>query len=1006
MFAAPTVFRLALLGLLLGGLAPAEASTEQKKVIIDFEDVGTWRTMTQTGVKPGAWWPADLGLSGSSASKYRDEYVGEIRFAFDPTKKGPYSLSFDRQKMTLVSGFLSAIEFEADARNFPVSLRFEFQDAATKVFRTKPIALSGDGWQHYRLDLNAETVPDFAKCKFPANLKRIILEASEGVTGSVFIDDVTLTGTFTKKDQITVLPIYEGIYYLPEKDVTLKYRLRNANAAALEGSLQMEVRDFSGLQVATREVPVVLPAHGSTEASIDLGRLPIGAYTVELKAVAGGFETKASDTFGVFVPNNGQPNQHQMWFGVGDQTSWQGAAENERHWEWMKLLGADINRMELFPDRYESEQGLIAAEGWGKLIEGQGKAGVRVMVLYSGTPEWTQTKPLWRGPADIFDKYEQHARDLGTFLEKYPNVYSLEYWNEPDLEFFNGEFDEYLTMFRHFSKGLKETFPEVKILSGGVTVQHPREKKGFSKDMFQKAADLYEIAAYHAHGPVNNNDKNHRMVEAWLNEAGLNKPFTNTETGDRSLYDVPGRYRQAITLVKKVVHAKSIPNFDAYFWFTLQDYWDMDAAADDSFGLITSDNRVKPSFIAYNTLIRQLANTTPVKDGLSAPGLNVQAFRKDDGRFVYTVWPQESKGNGILWLKNAGNVEVTDMFGKTLDLKPLGQILPVAFDDKPLYLTMRNPEERIELCAPEEEFVKLSTEIGTLGGEPVSVPVALRNPTRETLEGTLTLRKSSGEETARQAFKIAPGAEFFWKATIQPEKGASYDAQTYALDIRIAGETDPSFSFPVRMIGTYLIKKVAALSDDPAQWPSLDDATPITLDQPEQVIELTYDPLIPAWKGVSDLSAVARIAHDGKGIRFQIAVKDDVAGPAQPKARMFLGDDVQVAFAAPNAKKFAVLDLGQSAEGPTVWCAENPNARHEGEWKVPFLLTKKGNLSIYDAYLPFEMLDLDVTKTPQPVRFTFMVNENDGKGRVRWIQWKEGIGRNRSLDMLGHGMLE
>lgn len=40
------------------------------------------------------------------------------------------------------------------------------------------------------------------------------------------------------------------------------------------------------------------------------------------------------------------------------------------------------------------------------------------------------------------------------------------------------------------------------------------------------------------------------------------------------------------------------------------------------------------------------------------------------------------------------------------------------------------------------------------------------------------------------------------------------------------------------------------------------------------------------------------------------------------------------------------------------------------------------------------------------VRFSFLVNEDDGQGRVRWMYWHDGIGKGRSLDLLGHGVME
>ncbi len=987
------------------GLIPSGAA-EQKKVVVDFEDVGTWRMRESAGLKRGAWWPADLCLSSSSLAKSGDGYVGELKFAFDPNGPGPFVAGFDRQKMTLVSGFLTGIEFDADARDFPVSVCFDLQDATNHTFRTTPVPLTGKGWQHYRLDLKPETLPGLAKCKFPARLKRILVKSATACEGAIFLDDIALTGSFTKKDQLTLTPIYEGISYLPGKPVTLRYRMRNAQAEALSGSVHLELRDFSGKKLLAKDAPISVPAAGEAEVSFEVGDHPIGAYEVALTAKAGEYETTLQDHFGVLVPNNGRPNHHPMWFGIGDSPGWQGDAENALHLQWMKALGIDIDRMEFFMDRFEPERGLVAREGWNKLIQGHADAGVDVMLLYSGTPPWTQSVRKWRGAPDLWPLYDEHAHDMGNFLKGYPNVRYLEFWNEPDLDFFDGTLPDYLKMMEHVSKAVKETRPDIKILTGGVTVKHPREKPGFSKGVFQQAGDLYDIAAYHAHGPVINNEQNQRQVEAWLKEAGLSKHYANTETGERSLYDAEGRKRQAITLIKKIVYCKSVPDFDAYFWFTLQDYWDLDPDADDSFGLITSDNRAKPSFVAYNALIKILADTTPEPDAPDAPGLKLHAFRKDDGRYVYAGWPADSKSGGLLWLKTAQSVEVSDMFGATQEYAPLGSVLPISFINQPLYISGRKAGEKITVCEPGEEFLKVSTEVEVSNEKAVSIPVVFRNPAAGSLQGSLTLRDATGKTVAVQDFKVDAGQAFSWPASVSPAKSESYDTSTWELGLNFSGTDLPAFSFPIQLIPTYPIQKVAALAENPANWPAIESLPGITLNRFEQVVELTYDPTIPSWRGPDDLSAVARVVHDDKGIRFHIEVTDDTPGPLQTKDHLWLSDDVQVAFGTPEEKNFAVLDLGQTAEGPAVWCSQNPDSRQIGAWQVPASIATKGKVTTYDVYLPYEKLGLPVGPLPQSIRFSFMVNENDGKGRVRWIQWKDGIGKNRSVEGLGHGLLE
>lgn len=992
--------------ILLGaGLIPLGAA-EQKKIVVDFEDVGTWRMRESTGIKRGAWWPADLCLSSSNLAKSGDSHVGELKFAFDPNSTGPFVAGFDRQKMSLVSGFLTGIEFEADARDFPVSVCFDLQDATNHIFRTVPVPLTGKGWQHYRLDLKPETVPGLAKCKFPARLKRILVKSATACEGAVFLDDIALTGSFTRKDQITLTPIYEGISYPPGQPVTLRYRLRSAQAEALAGNVHLELRDFAGKKLLEKDAPVSVPAAGEAEISFSVGEHPIGAYEVALTAKAGEYETTLQDHFGAFMPNNGRPNHHPMWFGIGDASSWQGDGENALHLEWMKALGVDIDRVGFYTDRFEPERGMVVKQGWDQIIHGHAQAGVDVMLLYGYSPVWTQTKPKRLGAPDLWPIYDEHARDMGNLLKEYPNVRYLEFWNEPDLDFFDGTLAEYLKMLEHISKAVKEARPDLKVLSGGVTVRHPREKPGFSKGMYQQGAEFYDIAAYHAHGPAINNEQRQQQVEAWLKEAGLSKHYVNTETGERSLYDAEGRKRQAITLIKKIVYSKSVPDFDAYFWFTLQDYWDMDPDADDSFGLITSDNRAKPSFVAYNALIKILADTTPEPDAPNAPGLTLHTFRKDDGRYVYAGWPADSKSGGLLWLKTAQSVEVADMFGAAQEYAPLGSVLPISFVNQPLYISGRKPGEKITVCAPGEEFLKVPTEIEVSNEKGVSIPVVFRNPAVGLLQGALTLKDATGKTAASQDFKVDGGKEFSWPALVSPAKSESYETSTWTLGLNFSGTGLPAFSFPIQLIPTYPIQKVAALAENPANWPAIESGSAITLNRFEQVVELTYDPSIPSWRGPDDLSAVARAVHDNKGIRFHIEVTDDTPGPVQTKDHLWLSDDVQVAFGAPEEKNFAVLDLGRTAEGPAVWCSQNPDARQIGAWQVPISIVPNGKVTTYDVYLPYEKLGLSLGPLPQSIRFSFMVNENDGKGRVRWIQWKDGIGKNRSVEGLGHGLLE
>lgn len=391
----------------------------------------------------------------------------------------------------------------------------------------------------------------------------------------------------------------------------------------------------------------------------------------------------------------------------------------------------------------------------------------------------------------------------------------------------------YVEMFKHFSKNFKSTHPRLLIVSGGVTTAHPREKAGFSRGMYQQAAGFYDIAAYHAHGPVLNNEQAQQRVEKWLQEVGQEKRYCNTETGDRSLY----------------------------------------------------------------------------------------SFRKDDGRFVYVGWPTASKRGGLLWIKTSQSVEVSDMFGATQNVAPLGNVLPIGFGDQPLYLSGKNIGERIQLCSPQEQFLQVNTEVNIAGDQPSLIPVAFRNPTNKSLEGTLTFQDDNGRAVAKQSFSLEAGKTTTWSASVDAGAGDNYDERTFQLSLKFADRALPGFSFPVQLIRSYPIRRLPQLDSDPTKWPSLEAVPAITLNRPDQVVELTYDPSIPAWKGPDDLSAVARMVHDERGIRFQVEVKEDTAGAIQRKDQLFRGDDVQVAIGRADEKEFAIVDLGLSAEGSAAWCA-------------------------------------------------------------------------------------
>ena len=701
----------------------AAADTSDRYIIGDFEDVGTWRARSVRGTPPEAWFSGNMVLGASTNEHCNGDYVGELKFMFEKSGPDANEITLERVKMSRTSSFIEAIEFKANAKGHEVALAFDLVDSTNRTFRTAKVPVSGEGWRSMRLEINERTVPEFAEIRMPVVVRYIRLISDRPETGRIYLDDLTLVGRVGDADKITIFPRYTGLAHEPDRPVELTYRLRSAAAAELRGALSLEVRDYAGGPARTVEQSFMLPPAGDANITVDLGEMPQGSYSVRLKAVSGKFAADYLDFFAVFTPNGSRVNRSPMWFGIQDQFDWQGDAERALHIGWARDLGIDMTRFGGNGYWIEPVRGRFDTPDWVRIVKLFEAADIDVAVCYSGTPEWTRDDPAdWKGPPADYAAFAEHAGNVGQLLAGLPAVKYLELWNEPDLEFFSGTTEDYLKMFATFGEAFRETAPDIKLLTGGMTIKHPAEKKGFSKAVIQRP-DLYDIAAFHSHGTADDYAVRHKMVEDWLAETGEVRPLANTEAGSRSGYDVPGALSQAITLVQKITYAKSRANSVFYSWFTLQDYWDMDAFSDDSLGLVTSDNRPKPSFVAYNELIRRLANTEPAGTVELHPDLLTYVFRKiEDGRLVYVCWPKAGRSSARFWARAEGDYVASDIFGRTQSLATSREPTLVTVSRLPVYLESGRGADELRPVPAGDTFFDLPESVIAGRADRVSQP--------------------------------------------------------------------------------------------------------------------------------------------------------------------------------------------------------------------------------------------------------------------------------------------
>ncbi|MBC2602904.1 sugar-binding protein [Puniceicoccus vermicola] len=971
----------------------SEVSGADRLVIEDFEDVGTWRARPLEGMPPEAWFSGNTYLAASREQVSSGDYSGELRYWF-AGDEGPYLMSLEREKASRKSAFIDEIGFQANTMGQSLGLAFQIEDSRGNFFYTKEIGLDSADWQEYSLPLNGDTVPDFKSLRFPAVVRKLMLSKESPGRGVIYIDDLAITGRLSRANRLEIRPVLRPLASEPGEPIRLDYRILNASSSEQTGELKLAFGEVRGGASNQLETSFTVAPHDETVASFVLPSMPLGAYRGHLLAKTGKLETRYLDFFAVFEPNGGRINREPMWFAVQDFSSWQGPAENALHIEWMQELGIDLVRLMAIGDWLEVREGEISAQDYKRMMDDLGEAGLDVFLLYAdAVPGWTQDQFVWRQPPDDYEAFGEHARRLGTYFSQVPNLKYFEFWNEPDLEFFHGDLEDYQKMLSTFYRNFKDTAPDIPVISGGLTVIHPAEKEGFSEGVI-KSTSSYDIAGFHNHGSVYDYATRNELVEAWLDEVGENRKIANTEAGSRSQYDLQGALAQAVTLVQKITYAKSRESSEFYAWFTLQDYWDMDRKADDSLGLVTSDNRPKPSFVAYNELIRRLANTTPEGQIDLGPNVTAYVFRKtEDGRYVYVAWPMIGRGSARFWVGAEGDYQRVDMFGASETLATSEGAQMVSLKNEPIYLVAIDTDDPLVPSTNDDALLVVPEYV--VGRGDLSIPVEISNRWEESIECRIEVFSPEGELIQERVEQISsvmgrevevPLGEDLWKP---------FGGEVFSVKVTLSGPVEKSVTFPVEIRQPYLIN------------PEGEPLETIRLDQAGDVHDLFYDPFRAQWGGADDLSLEARISHDGDQLLFDIEVTDSEYVEAWDASKLWMADSVQVGIMTEGGDQ-TELTFGRVDGEAIIWSDIAREDELKGRWpdeEGKISIEQNGDTTRYKVSVSLASLGIDRDAGTQTIRMAMVLNNNNGEGRVRVMKWHDGIAERKDPDAYGHAII-
>ncbi len=962
------------------GAKSIPAEKQGRLMLDDFSDYSSWMGWPLKGMRPGHnVLPYQLGFGAGPDASRSDGGTGMIDYEF--IQPGGL-IVFEKNSVYKSPAIAEAIEFDANPQGYECEVYFELMDRSDKaMFKTMPVKIAGSEWKRYRLELNEKTVENFNTLVFPVSIRRLCFSGDKPGKGRVLLDDLCyIVDLSDGNGTITIHPEYDGLAHGLNQPVRQEYRIRNNWNRPVSNTVAIDVFDIADRKLFSTKRTVKIDAFGLARVAFDVGKFAKkGSYRTEVVVTNSLAKQVFTGWFGVFEPNNKRLNNKPMWFGLEDQGLRNFVYEEELHVGWMKMLGVDIIRGNALGNQLEwvpfTEFGY---EQYQKMYQPHFDAGIDLVFSYAGdVPGWVG-KPIG-SKRDVFEK---HMLRIAEFMNRNPGIRYFEWFNEPNLGYFRERTtEEYLETQRIFYPIFKKHAPNVKVATGGVVINHARARKDFAKRMFQENADFYDVACYHGHEGYAAHLSSLATLDEWLAEAKLKKPFGNSEAGARSYYTHPDMFRlQAAELVKKISLTKS-RNSEFYIWFMLHDYGDKYINADDSFGLVTVDNQPKPSFLAYNELIRQLADTEPAEPlELDARLMNYRFTH--GGEDVFVCWSHG--GSFSFALRSDSPVTKIDLFGNETLLRPAGGIVFVESGTLPFYLrSLKGALSSVD--SP----LRVAGNAVFVPGEKGEMELELVNPYRETVSYLL-----QAEGVERQG-RLRSGAMQRIKLPVMIPVDAEFGSKSLRCKLKLNGEN-----------GTLLLDDELSLDRNIALPVSEKQGAVVRLNRADQVREMMFDPNSPRWSGPEDLSAEIRLSRRGTTLVFDAIVIDNDHSVPGEGAYVWKNDCIQVGIANMAGDHYEFTASESGVGKAVVWnhIAPGEVGFIGSAWDVPVTVTRQENQTVYHFEVPAKQVGLN-GNVGEMFRIAYLVNDTDNGRHMRFMEWGSGIQPSKNTNLFGWGKL-
>ena len=805
--------------------------------------------------------------------------------------------------------------------------------------------------------------------------------------------------------------------YQPGEKFTADYAIENPQNTAQDLESYFEVFDYFGKSVyKSSPEKFSLPASGTLEKTVSFKPEFLGPATLLFKVRnSAGLETSHSSYFGVYK----KAAELDPWFGLD-------IAAQQNH-EIMKDFIKDfgVGSVRLWSSYKKAVDRFTGFDA----IPVYKKSGISILMNLSDLKPEDQGEDFLvpKDPSAWAAFVEKSIPPYKGMVDCYeimnePNIWPAPKKNPDPEKYTYMSIDTYVKIAEAGSKAVRKADPAAKI--GGPTTCHTDVvwtanalAAGIGKYM-----DVITEHPYRNSPEAPDYEKDIQGLKAVIKQNGKNFDIIASECGNTMVSSMDADIISAKirNSVAKSIRTQLIARANGvikYIHFAAG--LTSDGNGWNVFFMGNPDNNgvsvANPYMYAMRNMMEQLNGAVPVGKAELGTSLRCYIFEKN-GKRIAAIWKcQDEKYPSVVSMRNDDpSMKVFDINGNIVPLERKDGRTSFPISDSPSYI-----ETSLKL-AEIQDYLKGSDISGI--GNPFTVQLAVMDQSRFAIEVENRINKSiSGKVellskgiakgSGNSEFKDLPAGK---KAKLVFEAESPVDTSPKSLKVRTSLSGIDAFEVNDFQLKTMLCKKTQAkikVDGDISDWPA--DAYKVKLTNANAYKE---DPAL--WNAEDEkISAEVRSAWKDNGLYIAIIVDKPVFfQDAKGSMELWKADSIQVAFdplkngkVAPAKANFYDDDdfeytIGLLQGEPIVYRHYASSVVYDGFQKnlglvsgeVDAVVKAKDGKTVYELRFAPRSVSPFRLEADSSMLWNFIINMNNGKGRMGWLELSPGIGQNKS----------